>query len=172
MWTAVLTTLSKRLWQKAEFLRSTSESDKKLAKKIFSLNGSFRHVEHISDNPSEKVMDKKPKILCSVFKKDWKDEICSGKIFSSKCSSRRVKRSFDNPVENISRKSPNFFAEAPKETKKGFQKRKLLTELFLWTRWKRLWQPRRKVFARKTIFFVWIWERDKQKFKIFVQKTF
>ena len=110
LWTAVLTTLSKRLWQKADFFRSTSEFDKKTPKKIFSLNGSFRHVEHSSNNPTEKIPDKKPKMLRSVSEKAWKDEIYSGKFFSSKCSSRRAKRSFDNPVDILSRKNQKTFS--------------------------------------------------------------
>ena len=122
LWTAVLTTLSKRLWQSADFFRSTSETDKKTPKKIFSLNGSFRHVEHSSNNPTEKILDKKPKMFRSVSEKDWKDEIYSGKFFSSKCSSGRVKRKFDNTVQNLSRKKQKNFAQALKCPKKFSKK--------------------------------------------------
>ena len=122
LWTAVLTTLSKRLWQKADFFRSTSETDKKTPKKIFSLNGSFRHVEHSSNNPTERILDKKPKMLRSVSEKDWKDEIFSGKFFSSKCSSGRVKRKFDNTVQSLSRKNQKNFAQALKCPKKFSKK--------------------------------------------------
>ena len=73
------------------------------------MNGSFRHEEHSSNNPTEKILDKKPKMLRSVSEKDWKDEIYSGKFFSSKCSSRRAKRSFDNPVDILSRKNQKTF---------------------------------------------------------------
>ena len=90
----------------------------KTPKKIFSLNGSFRHVEHSSNNPTEKILDKRPKMLRSVSEKDWKDEIYSGKFFSSKCSSRRAKRSFDNPVDLLSRKNQKNFAQALKSPKK------------------------------------------------------
>ena len=122
LWTAVLTTLLKRLWQKADFFRSTSEFDKKTPKKIFSLNGSFRHVEHSSNNPTEKIPDKKPKMLRSVSEKAWKDEIYSGKFFSSKCSSRRAKRIFDKPVDILSRKNQKIFPQALKSAKKDFRK--------------------------------------------------
>ena len=39
-----------------------SEGDEKIPNKLFSLNGSYRHVEHSSDNFSEKILDKKPKM--------------------------------------------------------------------------------------------------------------
>ena len=57
-----------------------------IPKIIFSLNGSLRHVEYSSDDPSEKILDKNPEMLHSVSEKDWKDEIYSGESFSSKCS--------------------------------------------------------------------------------------
>ena len=139
MWTAVLTALSKRLWQHAEFLRSTSEGDKKVPKIIISLNGSFRHVEYSSDNPSEKILDKNPKMLHSVSGRDWKDEIYSGKSLSSKCSSGRVKRKFDNTVQSLSRKNQEKFAQALKMPKKGFQNWPLL-KLFQWSLRMCLWQ--------------------------------
>ena len=85
--------------KKPTFFRSTSKTDKKTPKKIFSLNGSFRHVKHSSNNPTEKILNKKPKVLRSVSEKDWEGEIYSGKFFSLKCSSRRAKRRFDNPVK-------------------------------------------------------------------------
>ena len=118
--------------KKPTFFRSTSKTDKKTPKKIFSLNGSFRHVKHSSNNPTEKILNKKPKVLRSVSEKDWEGEIYSGKFFSLKCSSRRAKRSFDSPVDILSRKNQNNFAQALKSPKKRFPKKPLLN-LFQWT---------------------------------------
>ena len=89
-----------------------------IPKIIFSLNGSLRHVEYSSDNPSEKIPDKNPEMLHSVSEKDWKDEIYSGKSFSSKCSFVRVKRNFDNPVQSLSRKNQKLSLKLIKCPKK------------------------------------------------------
>ena len=84
------------------------------------MNGSYRQVEHSSDNFSEKILDKKPKMHRSVSQKDWKNDIFAGIIFPAKFSSSRVKHSFDIPVEILSRENWKFFAQALKLAKNDF----------------------------------------------------
>ena len=48
-----------------------TESDEKIHKNIFSLKGSYRHVEGSFDNLIKKTFDKKPKTIRYRFEKKF-----------------------------------------------------------------------------------------------------
>ena len=127
-----------------------TESDEKIHKNIFSLKGSYRHVECSFDNFSEKFLTDTQKCP-SLTKNDCKDETFSGKFWVLKRSPRHVRRSFDNPVKIYSRKNRMFFARALKVAKKDFQRKPLL-KLFQWTVRVHFWQTWQYNFVRKQYF--------------------
>ena len=143
---------------------------RKIHKNIFSLKGSYRHVQCSFDNPSEKFWTDTRK--CPLTDQiDCKYESFSGKFWFLKCSPRPVKLSFDNLVEIYSRKNQLFFARALKLAKKHFQRKPLL-KLFQWTVRLHFWQTWRYISVKKLCFFVWKSKSDKRNSTTFFAKKY